>query len=82
MVKDGSKTMLLLLRIIMLFNPLKIFFPLSLIIGFVGFAWGVVGFFISSRLPNSAIIILSFGIIMFFIGLLSDQVAMLNRIKR
>jgi glycosyltransferase involved in cell wall biosynthesis len=82
MVKDGSKTMLLLLRIIMLFNPLKIFFPLSLIIGFVGFVWGVVGFFISSRLPNSAIIILSFGIIMFFIGLLADQVAMLNRIKR
>jgi glycosyltransferase involved in cell wall biosynthesis len=82
MVKDGSKTMLLLLRIIMLFNPLKIFFPLSLITTALGMAWGIVGFFIAERFPNSAIVILVFGIIMFFIGLLADQIAMLNRAKR
>jgi hypothetical protein len=67
MVKDGSKTMLLLLRIIMLFNPLKIFFPLSLITSALGLAWGVAGYFIAERFPNSAIVILIFGIIMFFI---------------
>ncbi len=82
MVKDGSKTMLLLLRIIMLFNPLKIFFPLSVIVAVLGMAWGIVGFFIAERFPNSAIVILVFGIIMFFIGLLADQIAMLNRAKR
>jgi glycosyltransferase involved in cell wall biosynthesis len=82
MVKDGSKTMLLLLRIIMLFNPLKIFFPLSLITSALGLAWGIVGYFIAERFPNSAIVILVFGIIMFFIGLLADQIAMLNRAKR
>ncbi|MBU2555240.1 MAG: glycosyltransferase family 2 protein [Bacteroidetes bacterium] len=82
MVKDGSKTILLLFRIIMLFNPLKIFFPMSLILTFLGLVWGVVGFFISDRLPNSAVLIMVFGMIMFFIGLLADQVAMLNRIKR
>lgn len=82
MVKDGSKTMLLLLRIIMLFNPLKIFFPLSLITSAVGMVWGIMGYFIAERFPNSAIVILVFGIIMFFIGLLADQIAMLNRAKR
>ncbi|HZK08397.1 MAG TPA: glycosyltransferase family 2 protein [Bacteroidales bacterium] len=82
MVKDGSKTMLLLLRIIMLFNPLKIFFPLSLITAALGMTWGIVGYFIAERFPNSAIVILVFGIIMFFIGLLADQIAMLNRAKR
>ncbi|MCF8366030.1 MAG: glycosyltransferase family 2 protein [Bacteroidales bacterium] len=82
MVKDGSKTMLLLFRIIMLFNPLKIFFPFSVGISFVGLGWGVAGYFIAGRFPNSAIIILVFGMMMFFIGLLADQIAMLNRIKR
>ncbi len=82
MVKDGSKTMLLLFRIIMLFNPLKIFFPASIIFSFLGLAWGVAGYFIANRFPNSAIIILVFGTMMFFIGLLADQIAMLNRIKR
>ncbi|HSG67578.1 MAG TPA: glycosyltransferase family 2 protein, partial [Bacteroidales bacterium] len=34
--KDGPKTLMLLLRIIMLFNPLKIFLPVSLIFGTAG----------------------------------------------
>lgn len=82
MVKDGSKTILLLFRIIMLFNPLKIFFPFSLVMSALGLMWGVAGYFISGRFPNSAVLILVFGMMMFFIGLLADQVAMLNRIKR
>ncbi len=82
MVKDGSKAMLLLFRIIMLFNPLKIFFPFSVGFSFLGLGWGMAGYFIAGRFPNSAIIILVFGMMMFFIGLLADQIAMLNRVKR
>lgn len=81
-VKDGSKTMLLLFRIIMLFNPLKIFFPFSIILTFLGMAWGIYGYLMTYRFPNSAILIVVFGMMMFFIGLLADQVAMLNRVKR
>jgi glycosyltransferase involved in cell wall biosynthesis len=82
MVKDGSKTMLLLFRIIMLFNPLKIFFPFSVFMTFVGLTWGVYGYATTFRFPNSATLIVVFGMMMFFIGLLADQIAMLNRVKR
>ncbi len=82
MVKDGSKTMLLLFRIIMLFNPLKIFFPFSLLVTGLGLLWGVYGFFMADRFPNTATVVVVFGMMLFFIGLLADQVAMLNRIKR
>ena len=82
MVKDGSKTILLLFRIIMLFNPLKIFFPFSLIMTSLGIVWGLYGYLVFSRLPNSSVLIIVFGIFMFFIGLLADQIALLNRIKR
>jgi glycosyltransferase involved in cell wall biosynthesis len=80
-MKDGSKTILLLLRIIMLFNPLKIFFPASMLTFFAGIAWGVAGYFLVGRFPNSATLISVMGMLLFFIGLLADQVAMLNRTK-
>lgn len=81
-VKDGSKTMLLLIRIIMLFNPLKIFFPASVWMLLIGSCWGVAGYFIAGRFPNSAVLVVIMGMFIFFIGLLADQIALLNRAKR
>jgi glycosyltransferase involved in cell wall biosynthesis len=80
--KDGSKTLLLLLRIIMIFNPLKIFFPASALIFFLGMVWGVAGYFMAGRFPNSASLLVTMGMFIFFFGLLADQISMLNRTKR
>jgi glycosyltransferase involved in cell wall biosynthesis len=77
--KDGPKTMMLLLRIIMLFNPLKIFLPASLIAGITGFAFGMYGYIIADRFSNGAIILITLGMILFFIGLIADQISLLNR---
>jgi glycosyltransferase involved in cell wall biosynthesis len=81
-LKDGSKTLLLLLRIIMIFNPLKIFFPASALIFFMGTAWGVAGYFLAGRFPNTASLLVIMGMFIFFFGLLADQISMLNRTKR
>lgn len=80
-LKDGSKTMLLLFRIIMLFNPLKVFFPASLFFTLLGIGWGVHGFIVFGRFPNSGTILISLGMFLFFFGLLADQIAILNRKK-
>ena len=77
--KDGSKTMLLMLRIIMLFNPLKIFFPASIISFLLGIAFGLYGYFMFGRFSNTAILLSVLGMFLFFIGLIADQIAMLNR---
>lgn len=79
--KDGTKTMLLLFRIIMLFNPLKVFFPASIIFSLLGILWGFIGYLIYLRVPNSSIIVLTFGMFLFFFGMLADQIALLNRKK-
>jgi glycosyltransferase involved in cell wall biosynthesis len=79
--KDGSKTMLLLFRIIMLFNPLKVFFPGSFVFAVFGIIWGATGYLFYSRIPNSSIILLTLGMFLFFFGLLADQIALLNRKK-
>ena len=80
-IKDGSKTFLLLFRIIMLFNPLKVFFPASLLFTVAGILWGVNGYLFFGRFPNSGIILITLGMFMFFFGLLADQISLLNRKK-
>ena len=78
-IKDGSKTIMLILRIIMLFNPLKIFLPVSIIMSLFGMAFGTYGFIIAGRFSNSAILITMLGMFLFFIGLVADQISLLNR---
>jgi glycosyltransferase involved in cell wall biosynthesis len=78
-IRDGSKTLLLLLRIIMLFNPLKIFFPVSIFVASFGFMWGLYGFVTFGRFANTAVLIVIMGMLLFFFGLIADQLAILNR---
>lgn len=74
---DGARFIRLILRMIMLYDPLRIFLPvggLFLILGFM--AW-VAGLFVAHRLvlPNSAILLFSSSLITWLLGLLSDQIA-------
>ncbi len=77
--KDGTKTIMLILRIIMLFNPLKIFFPASLLITAAGIIFGIYGYITVSRFSNGAIVLTILGMFLFFIGLVADQISILNR---
>jgi glycosyltransferase involved in cell wall biosynthesis len=78
-IRDGSKTFLLLFRIIMLFNPLKVFFPASVIIGLGGLLWGSYGYLFFGRFSNMGMVMITLGMFLFFFGLLADQIAILNR---
>lgn len=76
--RDGLKTALLVLRIVMLFNPLKIFCPASLLFGLLGLGWGIAGTVLAGRVPNSAVLTVMLGMFLFFIGLLADQISLLH----
>jgi len=82
-VKDGIKTLMLLTRIVMLFNPLKIFLPASVGMG----AWGVALAIVNilgdkARVSNGAVIVMVTALFLFFFGLLADQISMLNLRER
>lgn len=79
--KDGTKTMMLVFRIIMLFNPLKVFLPASIGIFIVGFIYGLFGYIYFSRFSNGALVLTTLGMFLFFIGLLADQISIMNRKK-
>lgn len=76
--RDGAKTILLIIRICVLFHPLKIFVPASCFFALLGICWGTWGIFLYHRMSNTALLILLLSLFLFFIGLLADQISLLN----
>ncbi len=77
-LKDGFKTIMLMLRLIMLFSPLRVFAPVSfllLFLFFVSFVYDI----ILLNLTDTTVLLLVTGLLIFFFGLLADQIAALRR---
>jgi len=79
MLKDGFNAMLLVLRVVTLFNPLKIFLPASFLVLLLGLVWAVYGVAVFSRVPNTSVVVMVFGFLLFFAGILADLISMIRR---
>ncbi len=80
-VTDGFKTLMLTVRLIMLFSPLKIFVPIA-IIGFIAsFLWAGYNLINSNfaTISKSSGFIFVASLLIFLFGLLADQVAAIRR---
>jgi glycosyltransferase involved in cell wall biosynthesis len=78
LARDGAAFFLILLKVITLFSPLRVFLPVSaasLAIGLVYGLWTVVA---QGRIPNGAVLLILFGVIVFLVGLVSEQIASLR----
>jgi len=76
--KDGFNTTLLILRLIALVNPLKIFLPASIILLSIGILWSIPYLLEGHGLSIASLFLLSTSIITFFIGILADQISQLR----
>jgi len=80
-VSDGLKTSLLIIRLIMLFSPLKIFLPIAFI-GFVISVSIIINDLVVSHftlISKSAGFLFTASLLVFLFGLLADQVAAIRR---
>ena len=79
-LSDGFKAVNLVLRMIMLFSPMKIFLPCSLFFSLLTLASLYIDIFIYKfNISESTLIFFISSIILFFIGLIADQLASLRR---
>ena len=76
--RDGARFFLILLKLITIFSPLRIFVPLSALACTVGAVYGVANFALAGRIPNGAVLLILFGVIVFLVGLVSEQIAALR----
>jgi len=74
---DGTRFLTIILRMIMLYDPLRIFLPTGAVFGGLGVAAWVAGIWNAGRLviPNSAVFMFSAGLMIWILGFISDQIS-------
>ena len=77
-VTTGLETAVLLLRIICLFNPLRLFVPASALVGLAGIAWGIPYALAGRGVSVGAMLAIVTAALLFFLGLICDQVSQLR----
>ena len=74
-LRDGTKFILIILKIVTLYSPLKVFFPVSLaslMVGLVYGAWNVARY---GKIPMGAALAVQLAVVVFLFGLISEQIA-------
>ncbi|MFC1976012.1 glycosyltransferase family 2 protein [Chloroflexota bacterium] len=80
-VSTGLETIILILRIMTLFDPLRVFIPLSLILWIAGVLWAIPYAVQLRGISIGALLLILTGLLIFMLGLLSDQIADLRKEK-
>jgi glycosyltransferase involved in cell wall biosynthesis len=78
LASDGAKFLLILLKIITIFSPLRIFAPISALAFTVGAIYGAWNFVYHDRIPNGAVLALMFAVMVLLVGLVSEQITTLR----
>jgi len=76
--RDGATFLLIVLKVVTLFSPLRIFLPVSVVSLLAGAAYGLWNALAYGRIPNGAVVLILFAALVFLVGLVSEQVASLR----
>jgi len=76
--RDGVRFLLIILRIVTLFSPLRVFLPISLAAFAVGAAYAVWTIISQSHVTNSSVLLIMLAVIVFLVGLVSEQISALR----
>src|SRR5688500_15078381 len=78
LARDGTKFLMIILRIVTIFSPLRVFLPISGVAVLIGTAYAVWTILTQSHVTNSSVLLIIFGVIVFLVGLISEQISALR----
>lgn len=78
---DGFNSVLLIIRTIALFNPLRIFLPVAFFLLFIGSLYLVEELLRVQQIPGGAVLTLLAGTLTFFFGILADQISLIRKLR-
>jgi glycosyltransferase involved in cell wall biosynthesis len=81
-LRDGMDTVLLVLRLTTLLDPFRVFGPASIFLFLFGVAWGLRYLLMGRGLSMASLFLLVSSVMVFFFGLLADQISSLRRERR
>ena len=75
---DGAKFFLIVLRVVTIFSPLRVFVPVSLAAFLIGAAYAAWTIVTESHVTNSSVLLIVLSVVVFLVGLVSEQIAALR----
>jgi glycosyltransferase involved in cell wall biosynthesis len=76
--RDGVKFLLIVLKIVTLFSPFRVFLPVSLASFVLGAGYAAWTIATQSHVTNSSVLLIMLAVIVFLVGLVSEQIAALR----
>jgi glycosyltransferase involved in cell wall biosynthesis len=80
-IRDGLRFLVIIFKIATLYAPLKIFLPVSGLFFLTGSGYYAYTYFTAGRFTNMSMLVLSASVIIFLIGLISEQITALTYSK-
>lgn len=77
-IRDGVRFMVIIFKIATLYAPLKIFLPISALFFTTGAGWYAYSYATIGRFTNMSMLLFSASVIVFLIGLISEQITALT----
>jgi glycosyltransferase involved in cell wall biosynthesis len=78
LARDGVKFLLIVLKIVTIFSPLRVFLPVSLAAFVAGTGYAAWTIATQSHVTNSSVLLIMLAVIVFLVGLVSEQISALR----
>jgi glycosyltransferase involved in cell wall biosynthesis len=78
LARDGAKFFLILLKIVTIFSPLRVFVPVSLVTFGIGSLYAIWTIWTQSHVTNSSVLLIMLAVVIFLVGLVSEQISALR----
>jgi len=80
-IRDGVRFLVIIFKIATLYAPLKVFLPISSLFFATGLGYYAYTYFTTGRFTNMSLLVFSASVIIFLIGLISEQITALTYSK-
>jgi glycosyltransferase involved in cell wall biosynthesis len=75
LVSDGAKFFLILLKVVTIFSPLRIFVPIAVAAFALGTGYAAWTAYWQHHITNSSVLLILFAVVIFLVGLVSEQIS-------
>ncbi|MEE3320451.1 MAG: glycosyltransferase family 2 protein [Pseudomonadota bacterium] len=76
-IKDGVRFLLIIFKVGTLYSPLKLFFPMAMMVFMIGLGYYGFTFYTAGRFTNMSALMFTTSLIVFMVGLVSEQITAL-----
>jgi glycosyltransferase involved in cell wall biosynthesis len=74
-LRDGVKFLLIIFKIVTLYSPLRVFFPIAAASFVLGCSYGLWNVIARGKIPMGAALLIQLAVVVFLFGLISEQIA-------